>query len=452
MDPYFTHKFVSFGDREAIQFRDRVVTYNNLHQTVKQYLMLLKSQKIEPGAVVSLEGNFSPSVVALFVALMENRNIIVPVSPAAFQRNEELLEEAFVTCRIRATQNDHVEVAPTGTHGTTELIGKLQKDNAPGLVLFSSGSTGKSKAIIHNLEQLSKRYIDTTKKSSRRILIFLLFDHIGGINTLLYTLATGSCLIIPEKNEPDEICRSIQTYRANLLPTTPSFLNLLLLSGAYDNYDLSSLKFISYGTEPMPDTTVMRLKEKFPKIRFIQTYGLSEVGILTPRANPNDAQWFKLDPSEAEHKIVEGQLWLRTRTNMLGYLNAESRITEDGWFNTEDAVEEKDGYIRILGRTSELINVGGQKVLPQEIENVIMKMDGIEDVLVYGEPHPIVGQIVAVHIALKPTDSVSSPPEVRAQIRTHCSNHLERFKIPAKIEIVEEPLVSSRFKKQRTHT
>ena len=83
---------------------------------------------------------------------------------------------------------------------------------------------------------------------------------------------------------------------------------------------------------------------------------------------------------------------------MLGYLNAPSPFDADGWFNTQDLVETDGDYIRILGRKSELINVGGEKVHPTEIENVLLQLDNVKDVTVRGRPNPITGEVVAAKI------------------------------------------------------
>ncbi len=96
---------------------------------------------------------------------------------------------------------------------------------------------------------------------------------------------------------------------------------------------------------------------------------------------------------------------------MLGYLNAPSPFDEDGWYNTHDVVEVDGPYIRILGRTTELINVGGQKVYPSEVESALLEMDNVREATVWGEPNPVTGQVVAARVTLaRPEDQ----PSVRA--------------------------------------
>ena len=96
----------------------------------------------------------------------------------------------------------------------------------------------------------------------------------------------------------------------------------------------------------------------------------------------------------------EGLLEIRAESSMLGYLNAPSPFTDDGWFMTGDAVEQQGEYFRILGRASDLINVGGRKVYPAEVEAVIAEVENVKDVSVAGEAHPFTGQVVVVDGAL----------------------------------------------------
>jgi acyl-CoA synthetase (AMP-forming)/AMP-acid ligase II len=131
---------------------------------------------------------------------------------------------------------------------------------------------------------------------------------------------------------------------------------------------------------------------------------------------------------------------------MLGYLNAPAPFDADGWFNTQDLVETDGEYIRILGRKSELINVGGEKVHPTEIENVLLQLDNVKDVTVRGQPNPITGEVVAAKITpLVPED----PAALKRRVRQFCSARLERYKMPAVIDVVVEDHYGARFKKSR---
>jgi acyl-CoA synthetase (AMP-forming)/AMP-acid ligase II len=118
----------------------------------------------------------------------------------------------------------------------------------------------------------------------------------------------------------------------------------------------------------MPDSTLWRLHAAFPRARLQQTYGLTELGVFQTRSLASDSAWVKVGGDGVETKVVDGELWIRCRYAMLGYLNAPSPFDEDGWFPTHDRVLVDGEYLRILGRDSDLINVGGEKVYPAEVE------------------------------------------------------------------------------------
>jgi acyl-CoA synthetase (AMP-forming)/AMP-acid ligase II len=184
-------------------------------------------------------------------------------------------------------------------------------------------------------------------------------------------------------------------------------------------------------------------------VRFKQTYGLSELGILPTQSRDSGSVWIKLGNAGFEHKIVDDILWVRSPSAMLGYLNAPSAFDADGWFNTQDLVERDGEYIHILGRKSELINVGGEKVHPTEIENVLLQLDNVKDVTVRGHPNPITGEVVAARITtLAPED----PDAFKLRVRQFCRARLERYKIPAVIDVVVEDHYGARFKKSRNPT
>ena len=131
---------------------------------------------------------------------------------------------------------------------------------------------------------------------------------------------------------------------------------------------------------------------------------------------------------------------------MLGYLNAPSPFTDDGWFHTGDAVEVDGEYIRILGRKSELINVGGEKVYPAEVESVIQEMENIADVAVYSEKNPITGNIVCAKVSLSHDEERRA---LTSRIKKTCRERLQAYKVPVKIKIVDGQQHSDRFKKIR---
>ena len=440
---YLFEKFKEFETKDAIVVDEITYSYGSLLEQIKIYKSILEKQ-IKPSSVVSILGDYSFFNIALFFALFENKNIIVPITSTIPKIQDEYVSESFCEYVIKTKENK-LDIQTIEQNSSHEMIKILKQNQNSGLILFSSGSTGKPKAMIHNLDNLIDSYKDK-KAKSMNMLVFLMFDHIGGLNTLFNALCMGACLIIPKNRDAKNICELIEKYKIMVLPSSPTFLNLILISGENKNYDLSSLRMITYGTEAMPESLLLKLKESFPKVKFLQTFGTSETGISTTSSKSSDSLYMKIEDSNQEYKIVDNELWLRSKTQVLGYLNASmDSFTSDGWFKTGDLVEElDDGYLKIIGRSKEVINVGGQKVLPAEVESVILSMDEIDDCMVYSESNVITGQTVVCDVVLH------EPKEnIKKIIRLFCKDKLDTFKIPTKVNVVEKTNFSERFKKIR---
>lgn len=430
-------------DRDAIVWRDEICSYGGLLEWVER---LRDEIDVAEHSAVSLEADFSPTSVAAMLVLIERRCTIVPLTSSVEAKKPDFRRIAQVETIVEITADDEVIVRASGIEiaAPHPIALELRKRGHPGLVLFSSGSTGESKAALHDFAPLLEKF--KVPRHSKRAITFLLFDHIGGVNTLFYTLSNAGCIVTVGDRSPDTVCRTIARFGVQTLPTSPTFLNLLLLSEAADRHDLSSLELITYGTEVMAETTLARIHKIFPDVRLLQTYGLSEVGILRSKSRSSDSLWVKVGGEDFETRVVDGMLEIKARSAMLGYLNAPNPFTEDGWFKTGDAVEVDGEYIRILGRKSEIINVGGEKVYPVEIEDVLQMMEGVEDVAVTAAPNPITGQMVKARVKLTGEESLR---DFKKRMHAFCRGRLDRFKIPSKVILCDEALHGGRFKKMR---
>lgn len=440
---FLLERFNAKLDCDAMIWRGRVYTYRDISSYIKTDLVNLR-KKIKSPMVVSLEADFSPHAAALLLALIELGCIIVPLTKSVAHKKDEFKNIAQVEVTIKLEQDDTFTYEVDEYQAEHELIVQLKKENHPGLILFSSGSTGRSKAALHDFLPLLEKF--KVLRKCMRMMTFLLFDHIGGVNTLLYVLSNTGCIITLDSRRPDEVCRKIEQYEVEVLPTSPSFINMLLLSEAYKNYDLSSLKMVTYGTEVMLESTLKRFHEILPDVKLLQTYGLSEIGIMRSKSLSSDSLWMKIGGENFQTRIVDGLLEIKAKSAMLGYLNAPSPFTEDGWFRTGDEVLVDGDYFRILGRRSEMINIGGQKVFPAEVESVIQEMPEVEDVVIVGENNPMLGNIVKVLVKLSKSET---PIEFKKRLRLYCKGKLESYKIPQKVEIIDHMMTGSRYKKIR---
>lgn len=442
---WFIENFKKFDKKLAIVFKNSNYSYSDLYNQVKK-IQIDFLPKIKKGEVVSILSDYSFESISLLLALYENKNIIVPITTKVYNEIKERIKESYTDKIIRISNQDYI-LEESNSNEKHNIIKNLQISSQSGLILFSSGSTGKPKAMIHNFDNLVEHYKDKKEKSINMIL-FLMFDHIGGLNTLLNILSMGATMIIPENRNADDVCKLLQDYKIMVLPSSPTFLNLILMNKSNEKYDLSNLRMITYGTEAMPESLLNRLKLAFPKVKFLQTFGTSETGIANTLSKSSNSTFMKIDDPELEYKIVDNELWLKSKTQIIGYLNASmDSFTEDGWFKTGDLVETTDdGYIKIIGRNKEVINVGGEKVLPNEVESVVLEIHEIEDCMVYGEPNIITGQTVVCDVVLK--DGLLQN-EIKKIVRKFCKDKLDAYKIPTKVNIVNKVNFGDRFKKIR---
>ena len=443
----YLDKLSGYSDEVALSFNSEQYSYRELNQNIERFVSELA--QLAPNQVVCIVSDYSFDAISLFFTLVKKKSIIVPIvseNPEEIDKRIAVIKPDMVI-NLRKSADNVFERFEQDTSARHSLILDLMQSEQSGLVLFSSGSTGEPKAMIHNLDVLLGTYVDKRPKSLS-IMVFLMFDHIGGLNTLLNSLSMGAKIVIPAKREPEHVAMLIEREKVNLLPASPTFLNMMLIANVHQHYNLKSLRMVTYGTEAMPESLLLRLKATLPRVKLLQTFGTSETGIAQTSSRSSSSLEIKFDDPNQEYKIVNNELWLRSKTQIMGYLNHDmSSFSEDGWFQTGDLVEQsEDGYLKIIGRAKEVINVGGEKVLPSEVESVLLGIDGIEDCVVYAAANAITGQTVVANV----TPSASTDlKELKKQIRKCCRAQLDIYKVPTKINFNTDTGVSERFKKVR---
>lgn len=433
--------FLKFFTGISIISEEKSFTFLDLYNRIIHYQDILKQYD---SRVIAIKGDFNFETISFLLASSTSNNVIVPIVFTNLSEFDTKIKASSVNFIFDFTSKDNLSIL--------KCSDEFVKIAAPGLILFSSGTTGNPKMMFHEFNNLFNLF-ETPIRRQRNIsiLLFLMFDHIGGLNTLLNSLKDGSIIVIPSVRTPDHILYLIEKCKINVLPTTPTFLNLLLINSNLDYAKLSSLKLISYGTERMPEQVLLKVKNYLPNVKLLQTFGTSETGILKTVSKSSDSLFFKIEDDRYQYKIVDGILLIKSILNVKGYLNLDSdKFDEEGWYNTGDIVQQdEDGYLMIVGRVNEVINVGGLKVMPTEIENILLQFEGIIDCLVFGQNNSIMGQMVAAKIVINSNtlNNSTSELELKKKIKFFCKERLDKFKIPAKIEFVENIHYSNRFKK-----
>ena len=403
--------------------------------------------RVLPGDVVVTPGESTIDALAWIFGAASVGAVVAPL------RRERLSEvqgwQEFIEIGWNVWEGKLVRVGEgTPSKTAADLLGELRARNHPGLILGTGGTTGTPKLVLHDLATLLST-IPVKEGTGRRLLPLMRFDHIGGLDMAWRAMAGQQVLIAPPSEPtPETVAATIERQQVEIMPATPSFLNLLLLSGAHRARNLSSLRMVPYGAEPMPVVLLARLREELPAVEFIQRFGTSETGALPVRES-GGGLLMRDERAGFAWKVEDNELWVRSPARALGYLSETlSGFDAAGWFRTGDVAEQlPDGAIRVLGRRNELINVGGEKVLPGEVEEVLLAHPLVADCRVRAASNAVLGQVVAAEIVWRgpEADALS----VKRSLHAFASGRLARHKLPTVVRLVEGLTTTRNLKKNR---
>tara|TARA_X000000368_G_C22982578_1_gene690597 strand:- start:23 stop:1324 length:1302 start_codon:yes stop_codon:yes gene_type:complete len=430
----------SLIDRLSIKWGDDespflVHSKGNLNFKQISEVKLNDLNEIKKGSVVAIIGDYDSYSIKLLFYLIDLGAIVVPLTNQTEKEHKYFFEVAFVDYVIDSNKQI-LKIAHNRRH---PLIEELRKKGDPGLVAFSSGTTGRPKAILHNFNLFLKRF--ETPRPPLRTLTFLMFDHVGGLNTLFHTLYNKGVAVIPDERTVEGILNICEKYSVEVLPATPTFLRLMLISGALPNKMPASVKIITYGTELMDESTLTQLCALLPKVDFRQTFGVSELGVIRVKSEYRDSLFMKLGGEGVETRVIDNMLQIRSQFCMLGYLNAPPPFDPDGWYHTKDVVEVKNDQYKIVGRISEVINVGGLKFMASDVELVAINYPGVLLVKATHAKNPITGQHVELQV--QPIAGISLDKNL---FMNFLKEKLQPHMVPQRIRI-EKINVGYRFKR-----
>ena len=390
--------------------------------------------EVKSGDVVALIGDFDPLSILTILQLIKKRVILVPLIVETKAQHEYFLNSALVDVVI-----ENRAVRRIKCNSKNKLIEDLRSKRHAGLVFFSTGTSGRPKAILHDLNLFMKKF--ETPRPTLKSISFLMFDHLGGFNSIMHTLFNRGTVVVPKSRSVEDILTTCLEHEVEVLPTTPTFLRMMLLSGFIPDSFPDTLRIVSYGTERMDQPTLNALCELLPNVEFRQTFGNTELGVFRVKSESRDSLFMKIGGDGIETRVVDDILEMRSKTRMLGYLNADSPFDEEGWYNTKDIVEERDGYYKVTGRTSEVINVGGLKFMASEVERVALQYENVELAKAEAKPNPITGQHVELTV-----QSASNSEVDKSGLKMFLSEQLPNHMMPNRIR-VSSVSVGHRFKR-----
>lgn len=425
----------------------KVISYGELHEDLCTLRNTIK-ENFNKKQLFVIEANNNYETYLKFLSLILENHIVF-LSPSyqfndfdfrILLENETLSQFHYIPLSNMLTE---VEGQSLSSH---PLIKKQIEAGQPGFIVRTSGTSGKKfKFILHAPDKFIKKNYQT-RNHFETTLAFFPADSIAGIETLLEVVTFSNKLVTDsDKLTPAGVSELIEKYNIDYLHATPSFLNLMLITGVFSK-NLTSLKKIGFGSEPISKMTILEIKKKLPSVEFKHIYGMSEIGLLSTITNQEDPSTFRFDNKINQERVINNELEVQSPTKSIGYLNYEN--IEDPWFKTEDVVSiDTNGFLKVIGRADDLINMAGKKFYPSEVEDLFLKMADVQDVVVVTEKNDIVGNIIIAKFFI---DQSINESEFRQSLKTYCESEVPQFMCPHKVILLKEPPVTSRFKKSRT--
>jgi acyl-CoA synthetase (AMP-forming)/AMP-acid ligase II len=463
----------SVPDLEAVVDGERRVTWAELHDRTARLADALRTKlNAGRGDRVAFLGVNCLETVELMHAAARAGLLAVPLnerlSPAELRAIVESVEPVALLCTA-----SHADLAAQLVSGTPAVLvgvgcpGQLAYDDllaAGGVttaaepeplssICFTSGTTGRPKGVLMTqraqcLFARGQAEIEPILPRARHLYVRPMAVAPGHRMTAWHGITQGTTIIRP-RFEPGEFFRLVEAERITNVLLAPTTLRMLLDHGNPAGHDLSSLGCIVYGGAPMTPQLLREVLGFFP-CDLMQGYGGSEAGqVLYLSPEDHRAGWVdsngrpmpgvKVQVRDPSGRVLPqgevGELHARSGMLMAGYWRdpvSTQKVLRDGWYATGDlACEEPDGYLRVVGRVSDMIISGGFNIMPSEVEGVISAHPAVQEVAVYAAPDALWGEAVEAVVVLREGEKVTAEGLVEL-----CRSQLASFKKPRRIVFV----------------
>ncbi len=332
----------------------------------------------------------------------------------------------------------------------------LPEDEAIASIIYTSGTTGSPKGVTlshRNLEANTDSILQYLSLSSADSIVNVLPFYYSYGNSVMHThLAAGGRLVLENSLMfPQQVMRQLEAERVTGFSGVPATYSLLVNRVDFSDFDLRSLRYITQAGGPMAPAITDKLTRALPDTDIYIMYGQTEASARLSYLPPRDLRrkrgsiGFAIPGVSLEIRDrrgdpvppgVSGEICARGPNIMLGYWKdqaATDKVLREGWLHTGDlAHADAEGYLYIDGRSADMIKSGGNRISPQEIEEVIQELDGIREVAVIGVPDELLGEVI---LALVVADTKTPP--ARMAVQRHCKQRLAVYKIPKSIEFVD---------------
>jgi len=317
-------------------------------------------------------------------------------------------------------------------------------------IIPTSGTTGEPKLVSHTLASLC-RTVKSRSDAAESLTWGLLYEptRFAGLQVLLQALGGGGRVIVPTRADLVADVELLARLGCTALSATPSFWRKLAYGGLLDRL---SLRTVTLGGEAADQLIINLLASHFPSAAIRHIYASTEAGVgfsVSDRMAGFPATWLNQPPAGVGLRVrqTDGMLLLKPTCADQEFVGrAEPLLGSDGWMETGDLVEQRGDRFHFLGRANGCINVGGQKVHPLSVEEVILGVPGVQAARVFGRRNPILGALVAAEVVVERGRDTSI---VQDEILRACKASLARFQVPAVVSFVEQFQLSAAGKLQR---
>ena len=410
----------------AGHFNQRQVTYGDLGAAVEAFEAEIDA--VRPAGIVARAGHVENLVVMAAACGRQG----VPVAFLA-EDSRDLVGQLHDWPEV----NDDLGVA-----APSQGKSRGGHDQVPHVVVATSGTSGPPKLVQHSWS--SALAAARLAEQWHGLAWLMVYDATrwAGLQVWLQSLLTGGRLVIPASRDPDAVAKALVSESVAVLPATPTLLRRLLVSADPELLGRCSLERITLGGEAADARLLARAAEVGPNAKITQVYATTELGEVFRVADGMSGF-----PADWMGKSLPGGVHLSTRRD--GELLVQlSRDTAE--VGTGDLVERRGDRFEFTGRRSDVIVVGGAKVLPKRVEDVLRGVEGVADARVYGLPSGITGELVAAEVVLSETPPVGITPDgVRAAALTACRTALEPHAVPRIVDIVKRIATTSAGKVHR---
>jgi acyl-CoA synthetase (AMP-forming)/AMP-acid ligase II len=458
-----------WGNRPYVVQGDRVVTFDALGPASAAKARELLAAGLKRGDRVLILGWNSPDWILNFWACV--RIGAVPAVGNAWWSEDELayaltlLKPALVLADARAAAKVPAgwrlgpwDVDENGAAPPPEMDAAVVDEADPAAIIFTSGTEGRAKAVVlaHRsllanqmmLLHVTRRLPWQPDATAGEVCLHTgpLF-HIGGIGALLRGVIVGNTLVFPRgRYDPAEAMELIERHQISRWNAVPTMATRLLDHPDLVRRDVRSLRTITLGGAPVHGELLRRVREGLPGVqsRIATGYGLSENGGQATAAGGADVAArpgssgrplplaeIRILPREG---LPDGEVLVRSPTQMLGYFGVESPIDAEGWLHTGDLGRlDENGHLWITGRCKDLIIRGGENIAPAAVEQALMTIPGVSEAVVVGVPHPDLGEDV---LAIVVNGGGLTQEALREQLRSKVAS----FAVPGQWRLRTEPL------------